>query len=77
VVRLTYQVVGTSAPCATLEVVPYPGEDYLRAWDCSGNAVEARTFGPLWVNYIPSCGSLWCVLATEETTWGRVKALYR
>jgi hypothetical protein len=77
-VRLTYQLDGTSAPCSFLEVLPYPGQSSILAQDCNGDVFPARTSGYMWINWEPSCGHQWCsILATEPTTWGRVKALYR
>lgn len=78
IVRLTYQVFGTSAPCSTLEVLPYPGDSSVMVMDCNDNLLPTSPYGPVWINYSSACGGLWCVpLATEPTTWGKVKALYR
>jgi hypothetical protein len=77
IVRLTYQLYGTSARCSFLEVLPYPGFQSILALDCNYDLLPARTGGYMWVNYNRGCGSLWCILATEPTTWGKVKALYR
>jgi hypothetical protein len=77
IVELTYQVFGTSTPCSVLEVLPRPGDESIEVGDCYFNIIPTRTLGPMFVNLNPSCGDVWCVLATEPTTWGRVKALYR
>ena len=77
IVRLTYQVYGTSPPCSYLEVLPHPDYSSVIALTCAGGAVETKPWGPLWVNYAPQCGAAWCVLATESSSWGKIKALYR
>lgn len=67
VIKATYLLTGTSAPCSRLRVVPSPGHDLVV---CSGcHFVD----GPC------GAGSLAvsCPVPVEETTWGRVKALYR
>lgn len=77
IAQLTFQIFGTSSSCAYLEVTPYPGDASIMVSDCSGVAEASNTLGPLLVNYDSGCGSLWCVLPVESSTWGRVKALYR
>jgi len=77
IVRLTYQVYGTSPPCSYLEVLPYPGDSSVLVVTCAGGEVATKPWGPLWVNYTPQCGAAWCVLATESSSWGKIKALYR
>jgi hypothetical protein len=77
VVRLTYQLFGTSMPCSALQVVPRPGVSSIYVTDCTFNEVPTQTVGPFFFNWSPTCGSLWCFIATEPTTWGKVKALYR
>jgi hypothetical protein len=77
IVKLTYQVFGTSTPCSVLEVLPRPGEESIVVADCNSVIIPTRALGPMFINYNTGCGNIWCVLATEPTTWGRVKALYR
>jgi hypothetical protein len=77
-VTLTYQTFGTSPPCSYLEVLPYPGDAEITAWDCDFNPMSVSTPGTTWVNNNGSCGLVWCsTVATRPSTWGKVKALYR
>jgi hypothetical protein len=73
---ISYQGVGTSAPCSYLDVVawrfPWPGTQ-----DCVGDDYPAPPLGRLYVNPQPGECSLWCSVLTEQSTWGQVKALYR
>jgi hypothetical protein len=76
-----YATDGTSPPCSWLEVVGWP-EDEIVMRDCSGEAFAAQTFGKLTLNIEPwdehTCApQTWCLpVATDQTTWGRVKAMY-
>lgn len=76
-VTLTYQLFGTSASCGTISVVPYPGEQSIIVGDCDGQSIATHSLGPIIVNPGDGCSSQpWCALATQQSTWGRVKALY-
>lgn len=72
--ELTYLLTGTSEPCSYITVLPHPDETSPLAGTCTFDMVEARV-DPLWVNWDWST----CTppVATEQTTWGRVKTLYR
>lgn len=68
VLTMSYQFFGTSGACSQITIGPAPGilvpfAISLGCWD----PVECEA-GTLRVN---------CTVATESTTWGRVKALYR
>jgi len=68
VLAITYQLLGTSAPCGYLAVEPHPGSmtgmiDVVTCTDpayASGGTVGTE-----------------CPLPTTESTWGRIKSLYR
>jgi hypothetical protein len=66
-IKATYWLTGTSVPCSRLRVVGHPEPDYIICTGC--NMWEAPCSG----------GSLRvaCPVSTKESTWGRVKALYR
>jgi hypothetical protein len=72
---MSYQLAGTSEPCSYFDIVafrlPWPWTE-----DCSFNDWPAPPLGKLYVNPSPQCPP-YCVVATEPTTWGSVKALYR
>ena len=74
-VPINYFVHGTSAPCSFIDVVAPLTTGQIEVVDCNNNllvATGARTF----VNPDATCD---CNLPVpvEETTWGRVKALYQ
>lgn len=74
ILNMTYQMLGTSA-CSTISIAPLPG---FLAPECSGCLfvlLPCTVGAPLHVN----CdGSFNCnPVATEPSTWGSVKALYR
>lgn len=74
VLSMTYQLFGTST-CSDLSIVAPPGfPEPLCSW-CVFHEAPCSAFRPLHVN----CeGPFECnPVATESTTWGRVKALYR
>ena len=75
VLRVTYQLFGTSSPCSSLQATAYPGYDFIYTQDCSftDRAVAGRA---LVVNQDASCPCQ-IPVAAEPTTWGHVKALYR
>jgi hypothetical protein len=67
---MTYQFFGTSSSCSELWITPPDGMPCVLSPDSGCNWVEhcITDLGHLRVN---------CPVATESTTWGRVKALYR
>lgn len=75
IMTVTYQLAGTSAPCSYLEIIAHPDSTTPLVSRCDLNLVEPRVH-TLWVNYdhLNGCPP---PVATEQTTWGRVKALYR
>ena len=75
VLRVTYQMFGTSSPCALILASPYPGADFIETSNCSFDS-----FGVMGVALIVNPdGSCPCQspVAVEPSTWGRVKSLYR
>jgi len=77
---ITYAGDGTSVPCSTIDVVGNPNSvesSYAWTQSCLFDILAAPQMGSLYVNpQAGQCGP-WCALATQPTTWGRVKALYR
>lgn len=67
---MTYQLFGTSSPCSELRIAPPDGFQCAISpdSDCHFFEICIRDLGSLRVD---------CALATEPSTWGRVKALYR
>jgi len=74
VLTMTYQLFGTST-CSTLSIGPPPGFPVPLCTSCVFHEVSCAPPGALHVN----CqGGVNCnPVATEPTTWGKVKALYR
>jgi hypothetical protein len=70
VLTMTYQLFGTSSACSELRTAPPDGFPVAIAadGDCSFVELPIRDLQSLHVN---------CPVATEPTTWGKVKALYR
>jgi hypothetical protein len=69
VLTMNYQLFGTSAACSELRIVAAPGKAAPLCLEDGGCFSETPCrVGALHVN---------CTVATEHTTWGRVKALYR
>ena len=80
IATLTYQGYGTSTACSHVWVrpaptSPIPGEIAVLD-ECSFHLAVGATWGPLVVNYLNQCPA-WCIVATEPTSWGKIKALYR
>jgi hypothetical protein len=70
---------GTSQPCCDYVVVPnsLPNEPYpIEYIDCTFLEQPASVGRKVTINPNPTCPCE-LPLQTEETTWGRVKALYR
>ena len=80
IVTVKYWCVGTSPPCSYLEVVPDPKSinDSIESVDCDYNLVLSTEGRRLYFNSDGTCDCAEGIsTATESTTWGRVKALYR
>lgn len=60
--------------CNHLTVTPFAGDAQVQVLDCA-DQFHGATAGHFSFNISGQCDT--CVLATEETTWGSVKALYR
>jgi hypothetical protein len=75
ILRVTYQLFGTSSPCSFLQVSAPPGVDFIEAWDCSFWRDDLPG-GKLLMNPNETCPCEEPV-PVQETTWGGVKALYR
>ena len=77
---ITYQGYGTSETCSMLDTSGNPnwGEPtpYPITNACTFAWYPAPSAGPLYINPSPECSPP-CVVKTESSTWGRVKALYR
>ena len=78
VLTITYIRYGGSLPCSYLEAVPDPtyGTGSVAVTDCTLPFAQQlpATGSRLYVNPDESCS---CAVATEPTTWGRIKGLYR
>jgi hypothetical protein len=67
---------GSSAPpCTEISIVPDPGtpSGKIKAADCS-EEIFYPTGGLAYINPDPTCQ---CSVPVSETTWGKVKSLYR
>jgi len=78
VATFQYQGYGTSESCSSLSLSPAPtspapGYVVSVACDC---CVDILSTTPIVINYQQNCPA-WCITGTEESTWGKVKALYR
>jgi hypothetical protein len=78
-VQLNYFAVGNPTPCGLVKVIPAPsGGGIIKYTDCNFAEIPA-TGGQFWFNSGTSCND--CdeptPVATEESTWGKVKSLYR
>lgn len=72
---ISYFCNGLSPACATITVEPDPAAPTgtIEVVDCAANKLVGMG-GVLWVNPDGTCS---CIIPTESTSWGRVKALYR
>jgi hypothetical protein len=75
VAELTYQLDGMSKNCSTIGIEAFPGDETPLVYPCIGGAVSPFV-APLIVNFdhYNGCDN---PVPVRETTWGRVKALYR
>lgn len=69
---LTYFCQGISAPCAYLQIVPKEGNTVIVVYDCDSGALV----GNGGIMYVNADGSCFCRVPSEETHWGKIKALY-
>lgn len=77
-VTINFFCLGTSPPCAFVEVVAdtaMTAEGQIQVVDCDYNA-HVGVGSKLFVNNDGTCGRP-CGIAIRETSWGRVKALYQ
>jgi hypothetical protein len=79
VAQISYTTYGTSPSCSYVAIVAHPdaASGMIEVDDCN-YALHATPVSELrlMINWGWSCQP-WCIVATEETTWGKVKALYR
>ena len=79
ILTITYLCQGLTPPCGYMSVVgnPTAHPPGLKATDCSRDRVVIDAQG--YTSYINNDGSCPCMspIPVQETTWGRVKALYR
>jgi hypothetical protein len=76
VLQARYQLFGTSSPCSFVEAVPWNGICCIVTLSCWTTAEYPVDGDRIHVNLDASC-PCGVPVATEPTTWGRVKALYR
>jgi hypothetical protein len=90
VITIYYLASGTSGPCSQLKVVPHPSAETVEVITCDGAPIRAWARG-IFLNPSPLCSPcetstmlpgtpkyFGCEpLATQASTWGGVKALYR
>ena len=78
VLTMTYFFQALTPPCSYIKVVPHPtaSPPGLYVWDCAFPAPNmlTATGGTAIVNPTASC---MCDVPTEETTWGKIKNLYK
>ena len=74
VLTMSYQLFGTSSSCSELRVAPADGFSYAESTGYCGFDLTPLQLGKLYAN-CPNPPQP--PVATEPTTWGRVKALYR
>lgn len=75
VLRITYQLFGTSSPCSSLQVAAYPDIGFIETSNCSFEIFMVEG-GSIVVNADDSCPCQMPV-PVKQTTWGAVKAIYR
>ena len=82
IATITYYGYGTSEPCSYLEVVPHPDAETgkIEMVDCTMPIPllhEIWSQGGVVINWPGDPCYRWCVLPIEDTSWGRIKALYQ
>jgi hypothetical protein len=74
ILTMSYQMFGTSSPCSELRAAPPDGFLYAIGTQCGADEVIIWPLDKLYANCpnppIPP-------VATESSTWGKVKSLYR
>jgi hypothetical protein len=77
-VKLNYFAVGNATPCGQVSVDPAPSVaiGQVLYTDCNFAELPA-TGGTFWFNSNGTCDDCEEPNATEESTWGKVKSLYR
>jgi hypothetical protein len=71
VTTMTFTVTGETGECCYYNMSPYPGSGEVERFDCGG------LFESMWSeNLTINLSSNWCTNPVEETTWGRIKAMY-
>lgn len=75
VLSITYFGSGTTPACCWYPILPNPSTGFIDAVDCNGLLVTSFAGSPAVINgnYTCDCSP---ALAAEQSTWGRVKALY-
>ena len=70
ILQIQYLGIGTSEPCSFLRVVPHPAapSGEIEVVLCVGMGPASAVGKDLLVN---------CTVPVQETTWGRIKSLYR
>lgn len=76
VLQVRYQLFGTSSPCSFVEAAPWEGICCILITSCYNGAEYPVEGDRIQVNPDASC-PCGIPVATESTTWGRIKALYR
>jgi hypothetical protein len=74
VMTIQYYGQGTSSQCCWYDLQPYPGSSYVESQMCGGSDW-------LWTHgegiYVSTDPAENCGTPVEQSTWGRVKAMYR
>jgi hypothetical protein len=71
--EVTYMLFGTSNSCSFLEVVKHPNYPFIYSSNCSADEPGPAKGGKLMVNPDATCTTV----RARESTWGRIKSLYR
>lgn len=74
---VTYTGFGNSEACSYLDIVADPafGGDTAVAQDCVFDLFPAPSHGRFLVNPMDECQP-WCLVPAQESSWGKIKALY-
>ena len=71
---ILYTGTGTTSVCEAIQVVPHPDVGAVRIYDCLQNPFTMPRGGSALVR---NDGGCICSTASDLSTWGRVKSLYR
>ena len=74
--HVRYQMQGESSPCSFLAAVPHPDWPWIVALSCGFTEPIVVDGSRIFVNPDSTCPCE-VPVATESTTWGRIKAMYR